>query len=101
MKNNIEMQQDVAPASRFFHGLLGAAFLIFNTISLVLLLTVLFSFIGSEIQRLFYWIGVALLHLFTYPQFRQAPGRKKIIMMLLSFVVLIISILLAIFSRET
>lgn len=101
MKNNIEIQQSVAPGSRFFHGLLSAAFLISNTIFLVLLLSVFFSFIGSEIQRLFYWIGIALLHIFTYPQFRMATGRNKIIMLLISVAVLILSIVLGMFLRLT
>jgi len=91
-----EMQQGLSLSERFYSGLLGVVFVISNTISLVLLLNVFFAFIGLEIQRLFYWIGVALLHIFTYPKYRLAMPRDKHIMLIVSVVVLIISVSMAI-----
>lgn len=91
-----ELQQGVSVSQRFYSGLQGVIFVVSNTISLLFLLNIFFTFIGLEIQRLFYWIGVAILHIFTYPKYRLARPRDKHIMLLVSLVVLIISISLEI-----
>ncbi len=95
MKTVNEMQEGALAHRRFYYGLLGAGFIISNTIALALLVNVLCSVIGLNIYSLFYWIGVALLSIFIYPIFRQAKPRDKYIMLIVSVIVLIIAVSMA------
>jgi hypothetical protein len=100
MTEEIEIQEPLSKGMRFYYGLLGVVFVISNTIALVLIVIVLCTLIGLQIHRLFYWIGVGLLHLFTYPKFSSANLKNKYVMLLVSSAVLIIVILMAIFVTQ-
>ena len=96
-----EAQQPQSKSMRFYFGLLGVVFIISNALSLIFLIKVLFTFIGIELERLFYWIGIALLSIFIYPIFRRAMPRDKHIMLLVSALGLIVATLLMIFLPTT
>lgn len=96
MTDDIEIQESISSGMRIYYGLLRIVFIISNAIALSLSINVLCAFLGLAIQRLFYWIGVALLLLFTYPKFHKASPRDKHIMLLVSAIFLVISISLAI-----
>ena len=93
MIQHVERQQ-LSKSKRLYYGVMGVIFIASNTIALSLFVKVLCAIIGIEIQRLFYWAGVALLSIFTYPKFRQARSVNKHVMLFISAVFLIISILM-------
>jgi hypothetical protein len=100
MTEEIEIQQLQSAGKRFYYGFLSLIFAISNTIALVLIVMVFCMLAGLEIYRLFYWIGVGLLHIFTYPKFSSANPKNKYIMLIVSVAVLIIAILMAIFVTK-
>jgi hypothetical protein len=98
MTEDIKIQEPLSRGLRFYYGLLAAVFVVSNTISLILLLNSLFT--GSEVKRLFYWIGVALLSIFTYPLFQRAKHKNKHLMVVVSIVVLILVISIVILLQK-
>lgn len=78
--------------SRFYLALMGIVFIISNTIALSLCITILFEMMGVGIQRLFYWLGVALFVIVIYPKFQSAKPKSKHLMVFVSVAISIASI---------
>ncbi len=100
MTEEIEIQQPQSAGKRFYYGVLGLIFAISNTIAVVLMAVVICTLLGLKVYKIFYWIGVALLHLFTYPKFSSASPRNKYLMLLVSVAVLTVAILMAVFLKK-
>ncbi len=96
MTKEIEIQERPSIRRRVYNGLLGAVFAISNTIALVSIMIIASTLFRLEIPRLFYWIGVALLHIITYPRFSSARPRTKYLLMLISAAVMITAVVVAI-----
>ena len=92
MIDDIEIEQAPSKENRVYLSLIGIVFIISNTIALSIFIIVLFGILGTGLQRVFYWTGVALLTIFTYPKFQRAKPKNKHLMLIASIAILIMSI---------
>ena len=85
-------QQSATKNNKIYLALVSTVFMISTVIALSFFIKSVFKLFDLEIQRVFYWVGVAFFSIIIYPIFNQVKLKIKHIMLLISLLILTLSI---------